>query len=128
LKRLRERGVPIRLMTTTYTGITDIKALDELAKLGVDIKVSYDIGITRLHAKAWLFERDSGFSTAYIGSSNLTHTALHEGLEWNVRLTQSASAPLLQRFRAAFETYWADASFEPYDRDHFGKALERALP
>jgi len=123
LKRLRERGVPIRLMTTTYTGITDIRALDELAKIGVNIKVSYDTGSTRLHAKAWLFERDSGFSTAYIGSSNLTHTALHEGLEWNVRLTEAVSPALLERFRSAFETYWADPSFEPYDHDTFAAAI-----
>jgi len=125
LTRLRERGVAIRLLTTTYTGITDIRALDELAKIGVDVKVSYDTGSTRLHAKAWLFERDTGFSTAYIGSSNLTHTALHEGLEWNVRLTEAVSPALLERFRSAFETYWADSLFEPYDHATFAAAIAR---
>jgi superfamily II DNA or RNA helicase len=128
IKSARMRGVPLRIITTTYTGVTEARALDELASLGADIRVSYETKATRLHAKAWLLERNSGFSTAYIGSSNLSHSALHDGLEWNVRLTQSASAALLQRFRAAFDTYWADSSFELYDRDRFDKELKRALP
>ncbi|HEX9014434.1 MAG TPA: DEAD/DEAH box helicase family protein, partial [Chloroflexota bacterium] len=81
---------------------------------------------TRLHAKAWLFERATGFSTAYIGSSNLSHSAIHDGLEWNVRLTQPMSFALLERFRAAFETYWEDPTFEQYDPDTFNIAIRRA--
>lgn len=123
LREARSRGVPIHVITSTYTGITDARALDELASIGAEVKVSYEVGATRLHAKAWLFERNSQFSTAYIGSSNLTHTALHDGIEWNVRLTQHSSARLLDRFRAAFETYWADSQFEPYDRDKFIAAI-----
>ncbi|GAC1444459.1 MAG: DEAD/DEAH box helicase [Chloroflexota bacterium] len=125
LKSLRQRGVPVRIITTTYTGITDPRALDELVRIGAQVKVSYDTRMTRLHAKAWLFERESGFSTAYIGSSNLTHSALHEGLEWNVRLSQVHSTNLLERFRAAFETYWLDDHFVPYERDEFVEAIKR---
>lgn len=123
LREARARGVSIRVITTTYTGTTQARALDELVAMGAEVKVSYEVGATRLHAKAWLFERDSGFSTAYIGSSNLTHTALHEGIEWNVRLTQHSSGRLLDRFRAAFETYWADELFEPYQREKFTAAI-----
>lgn len=128
IRSIRERGAPFRVITTTYTGATEARALDELVSLGAEIRVSYETRATRLHAKAWLFERDSGFSTAYIGSSNLSHSALQDGLEWNVRLTQPAAGPLIQRFRAAFDTYWADTSFEPYDRATFTRVLERALP
>jgi hypothetical protein len=67
----------LRARTTTYTGITEPRALDALRGIGADIKVSYDTGITRLHAKAWLVRRRSGFSTAFVGSSNMTHTAGH---------------------------------------------------
>src|SRR5581483_7940220 len=123
LRRLHERGVPVRVITTTYTGTTEPRALDELADLGARFKVSYDTRATRLHAKAWLFDRDSGFSTAYVGSSNLTHSAIHEGLEWNVRLSEVSSPTLLERFRAAFETYWADPYFEDYDRVRFAQAV-----
>ncbi|HEY6468328.1 MAG TPA: DUF3427 domain-containing protein [Candidatus Dormibacteraeota bacterium] len=128
LHAARARAVPVRVITTTYTGSTEARALDELRNLGAEIKVSYDLGSTRLHAKAWLFERSSGYSTAYIGSSNVTHTALHDGLEWNVRLSDVAAPELLARFRAAFETYWADTNFEPYQKEVFEDAIARAQP
>ena len=101
-------------------------ALDRLAAEGAEVRVSYETEATRLHAKAWLFERASGFSTAYIGSSNLSHTALHDGLEWNVRLTQAASHALLERFRAAFESYWEDSTVVPYEPETFKIAVQRA--
>jgi superfamily II DNA or RNA helicase len=128
LRAARSRGVPVRIITTTYTGSTEGRALEALSDLGAEIKVSYDTGSTRLHAKAWLFERQSGYATAYIGSSNLTHTALHDGLEWNVRLSSVVAGDLLDRFRATFATYWADPSFEAYEKDIFEEALERARP
>lgn len=74
-------GRPLRVLTTTYTGSTESKALDMLEAIGADVRISYDTSTTRLHAKAWLFHRRSGFSTAYIGSSNLTHSAQVNGLE-----------------------------------------------
>jgi superfamily II DNA or RNA helicase/HKD family nuclease len=123
LRRLRERGVPLRVVTTTYTGATEPRALDALVDLGADVRVSYDARATWLHAKAWLFERRTGFSTAYVGSSNLSHSALHNGLEWNVRLSGVGSPHLLERFRAAFETYWADPHFEPYEPARFKAAI-----
>jgi len=126
ISRLRSRGVPIRILTTTYTGVTEARALEALVQLGCQIKVCYESNMTRLHAKAWMFERNSGFSTAYIGSSNLSHSALHDGLEWNVRLTQAASPELLQRFQATFETYWEEPGFEPYDRDVFSEIIRRS--
>src|SRR5665213_2971153 len=109
----------------TYTGSTEARALDALGDVGADIRVSYDTSTTRLHAKAWLFHRYSGFSTAYVGSSNLTRTAIHDGLEWNVRLTQAQSPELLRRFQTAFDTYWEDPHFVPYERERFAGAVSR---
>jgi HKD family nuclease len=87
LRRHCEAGKRLRILTTTYTNSTEQRALDELLRLGAEIKVSYDTSSTRLHAKAWVFHRESGYSTAYIGSSNLTHSAQVLGLEWNVRVS-----------------------------------------
>ncbi len=57
-------------------GATEKRAVDELFALGAEIKVALDARTTKLHAKAWLLERASGLSTAFVGSSNLSHTAL----------------------------------------------------
>ena len=114
LRRLAERGVPLRVITTTYLGSTERRALDELRELGAEVKVSYDTRSTRLHAKAWLLHRDSGYSTAFIGSSNLSRAALLDGLEWNVRLAEAHAPMVIGKISATFETYWADPEFEPY--------------
>src|SRR5205085_10760556 len=88
-----------------------------LAELGAEVKVSYETRMTRLHAKAWLFHRDTGFSTAYVGSSNLSKSALLDGLEWNVRLSAVEQGHLLDTFRATFDEYWEDPAFERSDPD-----------
>lgn len=109
----RER---MRLLTTTFTGTTEREALDQLARLpGVTVKVSYDVRRTRLHAKAWLFHRESGLSTAYVGSANLTATALGEGHEWMVKVCADDLPHVVEKFGGTFETLWADAEFERYD-------------
>jgi superfamily II DNA or RNA helicase len=129
IARGRERGdaSAVRVLTTTYIGASDARAIEELGRAGAEVRISYDVRRTRLHAKAWLFHRDSGTHTAYIGSSNLSRAALHEGLEWNVRLAQRDSGPLLDKFRAAFESYWDSDEFEPYDADRDRERVAKAL-
>ncbi|MDF1565861.1 MAG: DUF3427 domain-containing protein [Deltaproteobacteria bacterium] len=127
LRAFVKRGGDLRVITSVYTGSTEKKALDALHELGAKVKVSYETAQTRLHAKAWLFERHTGLSTAYIGSSNLTHSALVDGLEWNVRLTAADNEPLLERFRATFDQYWESEEFAPYAPDRDGERLASAL-
>ncbi|WP_369222997.1 DUF3427 domain-containing protein [Streptomyces sp. R39] len=128
LRAAKERGVQIRVITTTYIGATDRHALDRLVRdFGAQVKVNYEIRSTRLHAKAWLFRRKSGFDTAYVGSSNLSKAALLDGLEWNVRLSSVATPAVLNKFEATFDAYWNDIAFEPYAPDADGDRLDRAL-
>jgi superfamily II DNA or RNA helicase len=112
-------GRELRVLTTTYTGSTEARALDELQDLGAQIRVSYDTSSTRLHAKAWLLHRQSGFSTAYIGSSNLTHSAQISGLEWNVRVSGARNPDVVDKVAAVFESYWHNRDFRLYDREEF---------
>jgi superfamily II DNA or RNA helicase/HKD family nuclease len=128
LQRLRARGAPLRVITTTYIGATDPNALDRLVRdFGAEIKISYDAQRTRLHAKAWMFRRATTFDTAYVGSSNLSRAALLDGVEWNVRLSRVGTPALLEKFRATFDTYWNDATFESYDPDRDRDRLDDAL-
>lgn len=120
----------LRILTTTYTGATEARALDELARLpGCEVRVSLDGRRTRLHAKAWLFQRKTGFGSAYVGSANLSGAALTGGLEWTVKLTQRAQEALFARAIAHFETLWADSEFQRYDPDNVEhrQALATAL-
>ncbi|MBL8896853.1 MAG: DEAD/DEAH box helicase family protein, partial [Planctomycetes bacterium] len=126
LRRHKERGRALRLLTTTYTGTTELRALEALRELGAEVKVSYDTSKTRLHAKAWLFHRASGFSTAYIGSSNLTHSAQLTGLEWNLRVSGVQNPSVLAKFEAVFETYWNCGDFLPFDAEEFRERTEAA--
>ncbi|MGW4924562.1 DUF3427 domain-containing protein [Streptomyces parvulus] len=128
LRAAKERGVPIRVITTTYMGATDRHALDRLVRdFGATVKVNYEIRSTRLHAKAWLFRRRTGFDTAYVGSSNLSRAALLDGLEWNVRLSSVATPAVLDKFEATFDAYWNDSAFETYDPKLHGERLDGAL-
>lgn len=128
LMELRDRGVPFRVITTTYVGATERRAIDELVRrFGADVKITYETQSTRLHAKAWLLRRESGFDTAFVGSSNLSRSALVDGLEWNVRLSGVATPELIRKFAATFDSYWADAGFMLYNPDTDADRLDDAL-
>ncbi len=116
-------GKPMRVLTTVYGRVTQSKVLDDLTALGADVRVSYETGSTRLHAKAWLLHRDSTFSTAFVGSSNLSHTALTSGLEWNVRLSQVENGGVLHALAGAFDNHWHDEEFRPYQPQEFAEAM-----
>jgi superfamily II DNA or RNA helicase/HKD family nuclease len=123
-RHLRD-GRPMRVLTTVYTASTEASALEALADLGARVRVSYDTSGTRLHAKAWIFHRDNGFSTGYIGSSNLTHSAQVSGLEWNLRVSAARNRTVLERMAAVFETFWNGGDFVDFDAATFRAALGR---
>lgn len=128
LDEVRGRGVPVRVITTTYMGATQRHAIDELVRrYGAEVRINYETNATRLHAKAWMFHRNTGFDTAYVGSSNLSRPALLDGLEWNVRLSGIATPALLQKFSLTFDSYWTQDSFVPYDPDTDADRLDAAL-
>jgi superfamily II DNA or RNA helicase/HKD family nuclease len=128
LTSLAHRGGRLRLITTTYTGATDAEAVAAIARLpGVEVRLSYDGRRTRLHAKAWLFKRHSGFSTAWVGSANLSGAALAGGLEWTMKATQVDLPHVLDKFTGTFETLWNDGEFEPFDPADDLPRLQEAL-
>ena len=127
LQEATREGKKLRLITTSYLGATDLKAIDELQKLpNTELLVSYDTERTRLHAKSYIFHRDNGFGTAYIGSSNISAPALTSGLEWNLKISQFESPYLWDKVCATFETYQNTTEFTRYDESSRGR-LAKAL-
>lgn len=130
LEEFTRSGKSLRVITTSYMGATDVKAVEFLAGLpNTKVKISYNTEHERLHAKAYLFRRNSGFHTGYIGSSNLSRSALTNGLEWNLKVTTQEISHIIDKFQKTFDTYWEDSEFETYtpktDRDRLAKALKR---
>lgn len=128
LKKFTSEGKCLRIITTTYTGATDYDAIVRLATLpNTEIKISYDGTQDRLHAKSYIFIRNSGFHTAYIGSSNLSSYALKDGKEWNFKATQFELPQVIENVRNSFESYWCDDTFECFVPGVSDERLKKAL-
>ncbi len=126
---LRLREIPVRVITTSYMGASDAPAVEWLAAMpNVKVRLSYDTERTRLHAKAYHFKRKSDYSTAYIGSANMSNAAMTSGLEWNLKVTAQDMGHILEKFTAEFETYWNSKEFIPFDHlqpERFRDAIGR---
>lgn len=128
LKWATDRGRCLRIITSTYMRATDFKAVKRLAKLkNTKVKISYDSDNDRLHAKSYIFVRNTGFHTAYIGSSNMSRVALESGMEWNLKVTQVETPDIVRQIINNFNGYWHSDHFVVYRPDIDDQRLQQAL-
>lgn len=128
LKAFTDRGGILKVITTTYMQATDYEAVISLSKLkNTEIKITYDTTSERLHAKAYIFLRDTGFNTAYIGSSNLSEQALDTGAEWNVKVTQMEQPKMMKTILGAFDASWWAEGYDTFIDGEDNERLKTAL-
>ena len=99
-----KRGAKIRILTGNYLGITQPSALYLLKKkLGsrVDMRF-YNEKDRSFHPKSYIFHY-RGYSDIYIGSSNISRSALTSGIEWNYRFSSVSDPKNYEKFYQAFE-------------------------
>jgi superfamily II DNA or RNA helicase len=126
LEKFTSKGGHLRVITTTYMGASDYKAIQLLSQMpNTSVKISYNSGNERLHAKAYLFKRNTGYHTGYIGSSNFSRSALTDGLEWNLKITTKEVSHIIDKFQKTFDSYWESDDFELFDDTiHRNKLIE----
>ncbi len=105
LEDVLDRGGRVRVLTGDYLGVTEPRALLGLLDLEGDVvrRVFVTDAAHGFHPKAYLVRRDPTHAVAYVGSSNLTRSALERGVEWNHRLDGARDPMDLERIGLAFE-------------------------
>ena len=99
-----DRGVRVRILTGNYLGITQPSALYLIKKeFGnrIDLRF-YNDKERSFHPKAYIFHYENA-SEIYIGSSNISRSALTSGIEWNYRFSSIADNKNYQLFYRTFE-------------------------
>lgn len=104
LKNAIDRGAKVRILTGNYLGITQPSALYLIKnKLGdkIDIKF-YNDKSRAFHPKSYIFHYDN-YGEIYIGSSNISKSALTSGIEWNYRFDSHQDKKSYEEFSITFE-------------------------
>ena len=108
LAEAARRGIPIKILTGTYMSITEPSAVYHiLNQLGQAVEIRFFTDSVRsFHPKAYIIDSgDDG--EVFIGSSNLSKSALTSGVEWNYRLRRSQAPEDYDEFAATFDSLFA---------------------
>ena len=118
LKSALNRGVSIRILTGNYLGITQPSALYLIKKeLGDEIDLRfYNDKNKSFHPKSYIFHYKN-HSEIYIGSSNISKSALTSGIEWNYRFDSTSDENSFKLFFETFEDLFLNHSIIIDDKE-----------
>lgn len=102
LRMMETRGIPGRILVSTYLNFNDPAALSKLLEFG---NIETRVYQGEMHAKGYFFNKEQ-LSTIVIGSSNLTQKALTCNKEWNVLFRSFGDGEMLGQVRREFENLW----------------------
>lgn len=108
LAELRDKGIPGKILTTSYLTFTEPKALKTLADLSnVEVRVydSTDEGASGFHTKGYVFKEEEIYRFI-VGSSNMTSSAFSVNKEWNTKLVSTSDGELLKQMMTEFDALW----------------------
>ena len=128
LRELTRHG-RLRVITTAYMGTTEYEAVDELVRLpNTEVRMELDSDRNRLHAKSFIFHRANGHSTAYVGSANISRSALTGGEEWVIKVREEDVPLVIEDLDRGYEALWNSdhvRRITPHDRAVVEAALEK---
>lgn len=97
----------LRVVTTSYMGATEYPALVELFSLpNTEVRMELNAERSRLHAKSFIFNRPDNLSVAFVGSANISKSALTDGEEWVVKLREQDVPEVIGDLRRSYEALW----------------------
>ena len=122
LIEILQRGGKIRILTGDYMNATDPDALLDLMHLEGDIELKvFDASKTSFHPKAYVFYDNQNQGTAFVGSSNLSKTALKDGVEWNYRILRETEDQGFSEIAAGFEKLFSHPNSQTVDQSWIDK-------
>ena len=112
LKKAKEQGKKIKILTSDYLSITEPNALYRLLELE-DIKIFKNNRNISFHPKAYIFKNNETEKVdVYIGSSNISRSALTDGIEWNHHITKDFSDNEIKEIISSFNELYEESSFD----------------
>lgn len=109
-KKLEEKNIKGKILTSTYLNFTQIKALEKIKKFkNIELKI-YDCEVSNIgfHSKSYIFEFKDDYKIL-IGSSNITSSAFKSNIEWNVKTIAKKDDIFLKDVLNEFETLWQNS-------------------
>ena len=128
LEEIANKNIPIRILTGNYLNITQPSALYLIKDIlgdKVDLRF-YNDTKRSFHPKAYIFEFEKG-GEIFIGSSNLSKSALTSGIEWNYRIDKEKNLDDYNYYKSMFEELFYNESIIVNDQelDYYSKNWKR---